>query len=296
MSQKLKNKARAAAGVLAVGSFEAGTIVLLHRLGSKQWMTVPWDSLQPWLDISPIEDVVAAALRSIALVVAYWVAGSTIAYGAARITRVPRLVRATAWATLPPIRRAIDRAIAVTITAATLTAPLAPAIAGEIPSPPEPVVYQLSDQGVPTPVNPPLVGSNTDRPVDPTVILPPGIGSAGYTPQPAGSVTGNAADNPIADDGPTSAAGAHPENGTSNAAPVGQDTVYVVVMGDNLWTISASHLRNTYPEWKGDAGEIATYWRRVIEVNAPNLQSGNPNLIYPGERIVLPVPAPSEDT
>ncbi len=42
----------------------------------------------------------------------------------------------------------------------------------------------------------------------------------------------------------------------------------------------------------GSTGEAATLhpdeWRRVIEINTPQLSSGDPNLIYPSEQIVLP--------
>ncbi len=240
-------------------------------------MTIPWGSVRSWLDIAPLEDVVASGFRSIALVVAYWIAASTAAYAAARISRVPRLIRAAAWATLPPIRRAIDRAIAVTVTATALASPIAPAVAGEIPSPPEPIVYQILDGGVPTPINPPVV--------DPTVILPPGVGGAGYTPQPAGGLA-------VEDE----AAAAEPGGVRHEAGAAGDTAVHEVVTGDNLWTISAGHLRTLFPELEPATGEIAVYWRHVIETNAANLRSGNPNLIYPGEQIVLPDPGSRENT
>lgn len=266
------SKSKNAALVLALSGFEVGAIAVLHQLGELRWMNVPWSSVRSWLDIAPIEDVVAAGLRSIALVVAYWITVSTAAYGVARISRVPRLIRATAWATLPPIRRAIDRAIAAAATAVALASPIAPAVAAEIPAPPEPIVYQISDGGVPTPVDPPVV--------DHSAILPPGVGGVGYTPRPAGNVT---IEQGVA---VTEHAGAvnQPASGTSGA--------HEVVAGDNLWTISAAHLRATYAARTIDTGEIATYWRQVIEANAGNLQSGNPNLIFPGEQIVLPDPGP----
>lgn len=56
-----------------------------------------------------------------------------------------------------------------------------------------------------------------------------------------------------------------------------------VVKGDHLWKISARHLG---PE--AGNGDIAPYWRTVIEVNTPNLKSGDPDLIYPGEVIEMP--------
>jgi nucleoid-associated protein YgaU len=69
---------------------------------------------------------------------------------------------------------------------------------------------------------------------------------------------------------------------------VGQEQVYQVVLGDNLWTIAREHLT----EARGGADqpttrEVAAYWLRVIEANRDRLVSGDPDLIYPGERIVL---------
>lgn len=281
MQEDPRSRSRAVVAVVAVGCFEIAAIALLHRMGHIEWMTVPRGSLQSWLAIAPIEDVAAAGLRSIALVIAYWVAASTAAYGAARISRIPGLIRATTWATLPPIRRSIDRAIAATFTAAALASPLTPVMAGEIPSPPEPVVFQLSDHGIPTPVHPPAV----DRSIDPTVILPPGVGNAGYTPRPAGGVAlDDATDN-------TEVAGAVLDSSADE-----KNDIHNVAAGDNLWTITAAHLRLVYPNRELDAAEIAPYWRRVIKVNTPTLRSGNPNLIYPGEEIVLPHPGAPGDT
>lgn len=57
----------------------------------------------------------------------------------------------------------------------------------------------------------------------------------------------------------------------------------VVEKGDHLWKISERHLSTHRPEQ-----ETAPYWLQVIEVNTPSLRSGDPDLIYPGELIVLP--------
>ncbi|HEU4320288.1 MAG TPA: hypothetical protein VFS66_09420 [Acidimicrobiia bacterium] len=56
-----------------------------------------------------------------------------------------------------------------------------------------------------------------------------------------------------------------------------------VAKGDHLWKISARHLGAG-----SDNGEIAPYWRTVVEVNTPRLRSGDPDLIYPGEVIEMP--------
>lgn len=64
----------------------------------------------------------------------------------------------------------------------------------------------------------------------------------------------------------------------------------VVVEGDHLWKISAAHLE-TVRDRSVQSSEVSPYWRDVIAVNTANLKSGDPDLIYPGEVVVLPDPA-----
>jgi nucleoid-associated protein YgaU len=65
---------------------------------------------------------------------------------------------------------------------------------------------------------------------------------------------------------------------------------HVVVEGDNLWTIARDHLAEARSGGAGEltTREVAAYWLRVVEANARNVRSGDPDLIYPGETIVLP--------
>jgi nucleoid-associated protein YgaU len=77
---------------------------------------------------------------------------------------------------------------------------------------------------------------------------------------------------------------------SSKPAPVTRaQASHVVVEGENLWTIAQDHLA------KARSGadeptlrEVTAYWQRVVEANRARLLSGDPDLIYPGERIVLP--------
>ena len=259
-SNKLQRAGQLAAYAFLVG-FGVAAITVLHGLGNHRWLQVPWNELPAWIETAPVEDVVAALLRSVALVIAYWIAGSTVIYTAARLTKMPALVRATARTTLPQIRRVVDRAIAVPVTTAALSAPLSPALgadlANQAPTPPETIVYQISDQGVPIP-------QNLESP-ESTLIVPPGVDGAGYTPRPAGGVN----------------------MGQDLGVPA-EAISYQVVAGDNLWTIAAHHLTAVSTEQDVDVAETVVYWRRVIEANTPRLRSGDPNLIYPGETIVLP--------
>ncbi len=61
-----------------------------------------------------------------------------------------------------------------------------------------------------------------------------------------------------------------------------------VERGDNLWTISEDRLEVDLGRESTDA-EIAPYWREVIDANQDRyVQPGNPNLILPGQVLVLP--------
>lgn len=61
----------------------------------------------------------------------------------------------------------------------------------------------------------------------------------------------------------------------------------VVVRGDHLWKISARHLDGVLGRPPANR-EIVPYWREVIAGNADRLRSGDPDLIYPGELVLLP--------
>jgi hypothetical protein len=63
-----------------------------------------------------------------------------------------------------------------------------------------------------------------------------------------------------------------------------------VVEGDNLWTISRDHLARVTNRRSSELSdhEIASYWLRVIAVNRTSLRSGDPDVIFPGELIMLP--------
>jgi len=68
---------------------------------------------------------------------------------------------------------------------------------------------------------------------------------------------------------------------------VGESDSVVVEKGDHLWSISAEHLEQRMARHPRDM-EVASYWHQVIEVNRHRLQSGDPDLIYPGETVLLP--------
>lgn len=62
----------------------------------------------------------------------------------------------------------------------------------------------------------------------------------------------------------------------------------VVRPGDHLWKITERHLEGIL-ERPAQLPEIVPYWLAVIEANRGRLSSGDPDLIYPGEVITLPM-------
>nr|MBO2498495.1 hypothetical protein [Acidimicrobiia bacterium] len=61
----------------------------------------------------------------------------------------------------------------------------------------------------------------------------------------------------------------------------------VVEPGDNLWVIAERRLADVLGRPPRDS-ETAPYWMRVVEENRGRIRSGDPDLIFPGEEIVLP--------
>lgn len=65
---------------------------------------------------------------------------------------------------------------------------------------------------------------------------------------------------------------------------------HVVAPGEHLWGVATLHLAQTSGRDPCDlaTGEVAPYWRRLVEANRGTLRSGDPDLIHPGERLHLP--------
>ncbi|GBD84357.1 lysM domain/BON superfamily protein [bacterium BMS3Abin02] len=111
--------------------------------------------------------------------------------------------------------------------------------------------------------------------VDPSgMVLPPGVsaGSAGLGRSPimVPDVSGTMTPAPTA-----------PATSLSTAT-----TSVTVQVGDNLWKIARRHLQS-FGEDPANR-RLATYWAKVVDVNRSVLRSGNPDLIYPGETVLLP--------
>ena len=246
---------------------ESLVVVGLHALGRLEAFRIPWTDLGAWLDRAPFEDVVGAALLLFALGLAYWLLVSTLAYLVATASGRPPLIRAVNWLTLPPIRRLTSRAVALSLAASTVAGPLTPAVAnlGGSSSARE-VMVEVGQDGR---LIPPGTADSPDEPSEGPVVLPPHLGPGASPPPPP----------PVPPDTP----------GVGPTVPDGTVAHTVTVRrGDHMWSLSEDHLQRV--TGRADLGEhqIARYWVRVINENRWRIRSGNPDLIYPGETLVLP--------
>ena len=106
---------RRTGSLLGLLGLELAAVAGLHWLGRLEGLRIGWDDPVDWLLSSPVQDVLGALLRTVGLVMAYWLLASTLLYLLASLTRLPAAVRAVGWATLPMVRRVADHAVAVTL-------------------------------------------------------------------------------------------------------------------------------------------------------------------------------------
>lgn len=73
-------------------------------------------------------------------------------------------------------------------------------------------------------------------------------------------------------------------------APGGRDALVEVQPGDHLWGIArrAVGAARGVPIDGLTDDDVAPYWRRVVDVNRDRLRSGDPDLVLPGETVLLP--------
>lgn len=243
-------------------------IVALHRLGSLDWLRVDFGDLEGWARRSRVEEALAAVLRYVALAGAYWLAASSALYLLARSTGIARFIDATSVLTLPAVRRVTDRLVVGTLAMSTLTGP-AIAVSG-----------QWSDRA--PAIDPITARLEAGAPVEEDVVIDlTSIDEAdleGLTPSAASDQPGEVAESDprlSRDDAPPSI-----------SIRASAQLEVIVTEGDHLWSLAERRVSSVLGRPAADH-EIAPYWREVISSN-PEIRSGNPDVIYPGEVIVLP--------
>ncbi len=239
---------------VALLTVEGGAVAALTALGSRAPFDGPRHGLAAWLHTTAPPDVLVVVLRWVALAGAWWLLAGTLVYVGASLTRIPGAVRAVRWAALPAVRRAVDATLVASFVTGSL---LTPAVAHGASA--------TASAGLPpaTAVRDGHAGGLTSLPAEP-----------GATPTTTTAT-------------PATSTGAPPAPAPT---PPPRDASVVVMPGDNLWELSARRYAAAAGRPRGDVGdaEVAPYWSVVCERNRATLASGDPDLIYPGERVVLP--------
>jgi LysM domain len=249
----------------------------LHALGAGP-LGLPLasaDDLSAWLDRTPPEVMAVAIVRLAALAAGWYLAVCTLALALTRPVGRTRLASAVARATPAIVRRLVAGGGGLGLAAGTLVAALPSAVVASAPLGPRPAAASIV--GAAQDPNPPTATMKRGPRDLPTAVMarmpaedPPSIV---MTRLPAN-------DAPRASRAPPAPAARDPA-----AAP----RSWIVEAGDSFWSIAADTL--------GQAGEapndrrVVGYWRRLVEANRDRLlDAGNPDLLVPGQELVLPDP------
>jgi hypothetical protein len=201
------------------------------------------------LESGPLEVALGTVARLVGLVVAYWLLGSSLLLILARLAAIPAAIRAASWITWGPFRKLIERSVASSLVLALSGSPAAGSV--------EPS-YVPVPAGDPTTTSPP-----TSLP-SPTTTIP---------------IT-------IADPVDTLYLPIEAPSHLVEVAVIGETEV-TVRQGDNMWKLAEQRLRELKGEEITDA-DVAPYWLAVIAANRNRIRSGDPDLIFPGEVLILP--------
>lgn len=269
----------------------------LVLLGRSARFAVPAGDLSGWLELTPAADAVAVLVRLVALGVCGWLTATTLLAFVVRVGRSGPLVRVVDLVTLPFVRRIAQRAAAVAMAGslvlpgAALAATGAPIGAPSFTTQPAGVddATALVGPGPPgwSAVTPVRQGDPSPAPL-PTPAASPGAPAAPGPPSaPAPPAPGPPAApvEPVAAAVPSAAAG----QPVADRAAVPAET-YVVVAGDSFWVIAA---RRVAAQRGVDVGELTAaqvhdHWSSLVAANLDSLASGDPDLIHPGEVLVVP--------
>ncbi len=243
-----------------LASLGAG-IVLFTALGGGPLEAPPLGTPSAWGAWAAERDAVTATIAILRLVVLalswYLVAVTTIGL-VARLTRAARLVRVADALSVPLIRQLLQGALGLTLAAGVVVSS-----SGAAP------VAAARDGGS-APVTATAVALTVDAEPQPPPATASMVAVEGVTARMVGL-------------GPPGAA-------AEAVDEVGAGAEHEVAAGEHLWSIAAAHLSAHLGRPAADA-EVVPHWEQLIELNRDRLANpDDPDLIFPGQRFVLPDP------
>jgi nucleoid-associated protein YgaU len=214
--------------------------------------------------------------RLAALAIAWYLLGVTVMGATLRACRAQRLAQLVDKVTVPAVRRLLATTMTMTVATSGLGALTA---AAQVPGP-----DGAAGRGTTTvviPEGPPTMGPTEPTEPPPTITmhrLPDADPGVEPVPDPE--------PEPVA---PSS--GVEPGPGPDARSPVPER--WEVAPGECLWSISEAVLTRAWGRTPSE-GEVAPYWRRLIEANRASLADrDNPDLVFPGQVFAVPAPTPA---
>jgi hypothetical protein len=235
---------------------------VLHALGAGT-LSIPMTSgqeLSAWLDRTPPEVMALALVRLVALAAGWYLSACTLALALTRPFGRTRVAAAVARATPGVLRRLVSGGGSLGLAAGTLLGALPCPGLGPAPLAPTPAAASVIDAlQNPGPETATMARCAKDTPTAVMTRLP--------------------AEQPLARPAPP------PDRRTAAALP----SSWTVAAGDSFWLIAAQTVSPAGGEPSDD--EVLSYWRRLVEANTSLLlDPGNPDLLVPGQELVLPDP------
>ena len=267
----MKHKNLPSARVLAVLAVSGATTFALHLLGQVPWLGVDWSDPVQWLNDTPPWEALLSVIRLLALGCGWWISISTFSYVTVGLCRVAAGVRMVTPITPPFVRSLATRAMVGAVAVSSLGNAVPALASSDRTQAPFPVdsypVPMIATHSHPVPTAP-----DVHQPV-PLPVPFPWLPPPGASDGPAETAKHQAA--PITH---------HPALSPTSLEP---GKPYRVTPGDHLWKIARRTLTQEMDR-PPTTRQITSYWVELIEANRETIRSRDPNLIHPGERILLP--------
>ena len=283
----------------------------LRRLGAGSLATPALDRPGDWVGWADRVGAATAAfavLRLVCLVATAYVAVCVLIGLVASRSRHARVRRFAQLICLPPVRRLLEGMLGVGIGVGALGAVAGPvAVAGAVPAGPgwagaaAPTRSAVPAMVERTAITGPAMRAVVSGEVPPAAA--PLMTLRAASPSTAPTMTLRATGTDGADGAAPSSAPVDPAQESPPPTPAlpagepaegalgtGQAADYVVEAGDHFWRIAERTIAAALGREPVEA-EVGAYWRRLVDANVDRLSDPtNPDLLFPGQAVVLPAP------
>ena len=245
---------RGAVALLAWAGFLVATLAALHSLGANLAPppTTGIAQLREWVAERQPAEMAFAVVRLTALALAWYLLVATVVSFVARVARLHALATVVDSLTVPFVRRLVHGAASLSIASASVGGAFGATAATADAPPPVVTMRRLPDA---TGAAPPVASAEVMR------RLP---------------------------EEPAETAALPEEPAETAAAPA----AWTVRPGDHFWAVAEQVLSAAWRRAPND-NEIAPYWRSLVAANRDRLlDRTNPDLVFPGQVLVVPPPPP----